>query len=752
MINTSRNQSVSSSWIRKELFDLYKDCTVFPPDVFMEEILANMPDSKIRQLYDKGFCGEAFKKDIETFFIADFREVSAQASSTPGVETYTLAHGEGLDLAKKRFFSAIVELSDVIDANELGVFLISCVGNDRLLDGIDLSSLKRVAGKLSDVVEVSNLQIDWVDYIAPFQSCVQMVVFGATRDKLIDLCELRTKEGLRIFKTARDLRAVIEQGGDAESINKLSFSNKSGYQLFDSAEQYANALRYLTWRRKDEFYSCCEAVDSYAVPVFCYGEDINHYLHANGTAEEAIQMANIRAPDGSRAFTGYEISLLKENNIPFETCVQWGREGCDAVERIYAHKLKLEGVDFVHDGRPKALLLLPTNDSKQLGLVRAFMGEGLHYLTEVSRAYDVCLRAMWCDLDASSAIEEFGSQVALVVLSGHGDSVGIQVARDVSRYNGTQDQKLMLDSSSYELVHSMKKIKSGTVFFLDSCGTAEGAPDSGHFASFIAKNAKQVGLIAASAPFASRDLVIDSLFPHKLKILPKSGATEYTYSAFDGVQIYSNRNVILINAEQCNNRVQPSSVDLSLVQGPLEPMVNIDRCKEAKRLFNLAMGFIFDLETFDKAALMLKQDGVTIFPSEDYSNQTRQQSWQWLFGEYLGKSWCPARGNDFGSESRRIFNDPLGFLTEKGGALVKQPRDGDIIIYYARYKSGIQQAKHPLDGANAYHFGLYADGKVVSKPDGFPVITHELNFPCSDYDLPILRYTLYMRFSEEENR
>jgi hypothetical protein len=161
----------------------------------------------------------------------------------------------------------------------------------------------------------------------------------------------------------------------------------------------------------------------------------------------------------------------------------------------------------------------------------------------------------------------------------------------------------------------------------------------------------------------------------------------------------------------------------------------------------------FDVETFNKAILTLQEVGTEVIQTCDYSNDTGQQSWQWLFGELLGMSWCPAMGNDFGSESKRIFNDPLGFLTEKGMRLVEQPRDGDIVIYYARPDfRALQHTKHPLDGAHAYHFGIYADGKVVSKPDGFPAMSHALNFPYSDYSYPLARYALFMRFDSEQTQ
>jgi hypothetical protein len=745
-MNTPRSQAISTSWIRDALFELYKDYNGLPQDVFKDEVLPQQSDATVRKLYDKGFCGDEFRKAKETFFVSDFPDVPAHSGPMPGFETYRLVHGDGLELVKNALFTSIVALAEVMDANELGEFLLSCIGNNRLLAGIDLESLKVVAGKLSDVVEVSKLQIDWQDCIPPFKSCVELVQLGATKGKLAHLCELKDKNGSPLFKTAWDLRSVVQRGGSIERIQELSSLNQNEHQLFDNPEQYADALWHLD-NRRDEFYACCKAVDLSGAPVFCYGEDLNDFLQAGGTAKEAIEIANVRASNGRRAFTGYEIALLKENDIPLETCASWATKGWDAVEQIYASNLKLTGVDFVNDGRPKALLLLPTNDRKQHG-TRVFMHEYKQYFGEVSRVYDVSLRSMWSDSDASSAISEFGPQVALVVLSGHGNSERIEVAREVSRYDTDRGGKLTLDRNSYELLQSMKRIKSDTVFFLNSCATAEGAPNSGHFASFIAKNAKHLGLIAASAPFGPRDLVIDTVFPHSLKILSEFGTKENTYSAFDGVQVYQSRSVRSINEEQCRGRVRPSSVDISLVKGPLEPIADLDKCTKAKSLFSFAMRPPFDVEAFNQATLTLQEDGAEVIATCDYSNDTRQQSWQWLFGERLGMSWCPARGNDFGSESRRIFNDPLGFLTEKGMRLVEQPRDGDIVIYYARHDSRVlKHTKHPLDDAHAYHFGIYADGKVVSKPDGFPAMSHVLNFPYSDYSYPLVRYALFMRFN-----
>jgi|GEM_PF-5681378 len=123
-MNTPRIQTISTSWIRDVLFELYKDYNGLPQDVFKEEVLPQQSDATVRKLYEKGFCGDEFRKAKETFFVSDFSDVPAHSSPVPGFKTFRLAHGDGLELVKNALFTSIVALAEVMDANELGDFLL----------------------------------------------------------------------------------------------------------------------------------------------------------------------------------------------------------------------------------------------------------------------------------------------------------------------------------------------------------------------------------------------------------------------------------------------------------------------------------------------------------------------------------------------------------------------------------------------------------------------------------------------------
>jgi len=85
-MNTPRSQAISTSWIRDALFELYKDYNGLPQDVFKDEVLPQQSDATVRKLYDKGFCGDEFRKAKETFFVSDFPDVPARSGPMPGFE------------------------------------------------------------------------------------------------------------------------------------------------------------------------------------------------------------------------------------------------------------------------------------------------------------------------------------------------------------------------------------------------------------------------------------------------------------------------------------------------------------------------------------------------------------------------------------------------------------------------------------------------------------------------------------------
>ena len=84
---------------------------------------------------------------------------------------------------------------------------------------------------------------------------------------------------------------------------------------------------------------------------------------------------------------------------------------------------------------------------------------------------------------------------------------------------------------------------------------------------------------------------------------------------------------------------------------------------------------------------------------------------------------------------------------EQGFRVVREPRDGDIAIYYVSHLPKGAAPDHPLENGWPYHFGIYDQGDVVSKPYQMHVLKHDLDLPCDHKltDVPHARYIVFMR-------
>ena len=740
----SKHRDADPREIRARLLTQFEE--YFPRELPFDEVVANMPDEQLHQLYQQGYCSQAFEASMNAFFSSEFGFRPTSESPLLEVIGHHLENDDQGERTRNSFFSDVQHLASSISAKELGRFLDACTAHPGLFPEVELRQLKKIPGRLLHVVEMAKLDLDWSDYCSKFGSCLGMVVAGGTPEAVRALLDFRDGQANPVFKTAWDVRHVVQNAGTVQDIKDLSFKNAAGYQLFETPDQYANALAHCA-RDRAAFISCCEALDQWGRPVFGYGDEINDFRFARGQVSDAIAIANLEAPGGGRAFNGYEITIIQENKVPFEICQAWAAAGLDAVEQVYCRKLKLPGADFANDGRRKALLLIAVADSPMFGS-RVFLDNSIGYLTALTKNYDICLRAMWRAEQAHDALQLYGSEVDFVDISGHGSRSSIALGRDVSRYGGTPDTTLSLDIDDYSLLAALSTLRPGAIVFLNSCATAEGGLDGAHLASFIGQNVRHIGLIAASAPFSPRNLILDSVFPIKLKIFGSAPHNEITYTSFDGVAAHPQRSQYDIHQEQMATRCHPRIVPKACVHGPLRESPALATFQEVKRAIERACYPLHHQDEYSKALNKLSESPhISIIQERDVERDYGQQPWQWLFGDYLRKPWCPSHGNYFASESTRVENDPIGFLVEQGFRVVREPRDGDIAIYYVSHLPKGAAPDHPLENGWPYHFGIYDQGDVVSKPYQMHVLKHDLDLPCDHKltDVPHARYIVFMR-------
>lgn len=727
LVTDQHSHNFDPNRVRDNLYALlapYVDDKYFP----LRKAVNQLEADQLQALHQRGYDGPEIAEALAIFFSSEFHETPAYSEPMAGVQAYHLMNGDQRESIKIRLFSSIVTLSKNIHAKELATFFKDCSGFPTLFDEINLSDLETFAGRLHEITELGSLNIDWQDYSCKFQSCLAILEHGGSANSVRALTELKSESGKPVFKIAWDFRQFIQNGGGPEDARTLmAMTNSANDLMFESAHELARAQHHRR-EHSEQFINCLQAMDRWHEPIFRYGGELNEFLDNAGTHKRAVLLANLKGPDGARAFTGYEILMLQEARIDLKTCREWAEKGRDAVQEIYRMHLGLDSVDFTNDGRPKCLLLVPTDDDRQFGM-RAFLDASRPFYRTLTRSYDVCIRATWSAREACDLLSLYGQECALVDISGHGSRSAITVAREMARYKGgARKENLKLMQGSSELQTALSQLKSGTRLLLNACSTATGGLDGNHLAGWIAANNPTLAIIASREPFSSKNVVMDSVYPLRLKIFSsRPGVGEITYSSFAGSTATPDRDQYAILNSQRERRLQLELIPMSRLVGPLHPdSIKKAQFDEVQKEIEFASYPLIHAKDMQHAADSIDQvAGVTIIEKRDLVEDWGQTSWQYLFGERLNKPWCPALGNTYGSEVAAISEDVLGFLSSKGYYSVDSPQNGDIAVYFnKRLFEDQRNSSHPLTGSLPQHFGEYEDGQIISKPWKMHVIKH----------------------------
>jgi len=82
-----------------------------------------------------------------------------------------------------------------------------------------------------------------------------------------------------------------------------------------------------------------------------------------------------------------------------------------------------------------------------------------------------------------------------------------------------------------------------------------------------------------------------------------------------------------------------------------------------------------------------------------------------------------------------LWHDTENFLKEKGYIKVDEPQDYDVVVYRRT------ESKDPFGffkRTEAKHFGIYEDGKVISKFGSGSIYIHDLDMVEPDYGDEVL--------------
>jgi hypothetical protein len=359
---------------------------------------------------------------------------------------------------------------------------------------------------------------------------------------------------------------------------------------------------------------------------------------------------------------------------------------------------------------------------------------------------------MWDSSQVYDDLDVCGPESNLVVISGHGLFDRVSIACDRSRYGKKQTPAdLTLAKGDRLLINSLAKLKPETVLFLDACNTAQEKVDDDNLAMYIGVNNPHLVLIAAREPYSASSVVIDTVFPLRLKIFSLD-CRELTFIMWGNLVSAQQRNRLLLATKVTKEPLALTGIKPEYIFGPIKDNAQKHQLEEINQQIEAAYLSKYDrLSMYDRDRVNRVADqvesipGVSIVEKRDIVGEFFQTDWQYLFGERLKKHWCPAFSSVFGSDASAIVSDVLGFLQQKGYSPVKEPQNGDIAVYFYD-RSTDAPVTHPLENAVPFYFGEYNQGAIISKPSCMHVICHPIDLyrPANHIDASS-DYLVYFR-------
>ena len=726
----------------------------------IEEDISELPKSALALLYRSGYCSEQFRDALETLFAS---KISHPRDAFEGFEAFdplgqmTSHETEEIDddVLKGHLLFALAQIADSVNAEALAAFLTECAGPPLVFPVIDLLSLKDKQEKLPELVELGRLNL--FVHTPPERKqvdCLEILSFGVSLSVIRSFMEYRINDA-PVFTTASHLCRFLSNGGTAEIFTELSRRNEFGEQLFETTEELLRATYYLSSQHA-RFLECKALKDQWGGYVFRYGEELLDYFVACGDPSLAKDLANITTQNGSKAFTGYQIAMLAENNFSYQECLGIALRSEEPLQEIYKRIIGVQSADFSNDGRPKALLLLPSKDPKAF-FTRAFQNESSWLLKSLAVGYDICIRPVNSVQQTADLIKLYGPDCALVQVSGHGTKDSIELGRDTSRYNpGALGKNLDLRSNDPDFILSLDNLRPETVLFLDSCSTAEDDNISESLAENLARSAPHVALVAASAPFKASDIIIEQLVPIRLRIL--ANYKDRTFTSWDGTTIRGSKHLMELIADAERSHTFSIQLPPSFLTSIPKDTADRNAFVELEKRFGFFLyPYAVISELTECSSKVSSLPRVSVIEPRDPVESLKQRSWQWLFGEHLRCTWCAPFGDVYGADISRIEAFPIEFLFEKGFVPVVNPQDGDIVLYFFQEpldskEVRVQGEDDKLPRRKVFHFGVSHGQELLSKPSGFPVIRHPLEiFPSPNTPLDFEVTVLYLRRVTQSN-
>ncbi|MBI2574567.1 hypothetical protein HYV82_01655 [Candidatus Woesearchaeota archaeon] len=399
-----------------------------------------------------------------------------------------------------------------------------------------------------------------------FEGITDLLKAGGNAQKVQELVDIIGADGISVFRTPRDIIRFIESKGTKTYAQRVvALRANDGEQIFSEFDiglykEQGGSIRYAQMlsslrstlgqtifsRGKDivDFhegkYGVCAAKkfiglsDSEGNTVFRDGYDIVSFLRAGGTIDEAKDYIAIADSKGHTYFNGYEIALLRKNQVSALFAASLAAMGLNAETIMYHFKLGLSGnnTTFRNSGKPKALILYPTGNPPDFIGVQAFSDDDTYeFLRKILDAYDVRLRAISTVGEMDRETEQ-NADAKLLILGGHGARQSLTFGENRPKYGVEIDEeafKLTVDTKGLEVI--LDRLPNDAVIFLDSCFNGEGKENEMNMANYVAECAPGRKVISGTGVFNAGKITIKQMFPLDLAIMACYTYQDCTYVA-----------------------------------------------------------------------------------------------------------------------------------------------------------------------------------------------------------------------------
>jgi hypothetical protein len=397
-----------------------------------------------------------------------------------------------------------------------------------------------------------------------FEGITDLFKVGGSVEKVQELVDIIGDDGKSVFRTPRDIIRFIENKGTKTYSNELvNLKDHGGKQIFNEFDiglyrkyngtiSQANELTSLRSTLGQTVFSKGKNVvdfhdgkygvnaaqefisllDSEGNTIFRDGGDLVSFLRAGGTIDEAKDYVDIVDDECNTYFNGYEIALLRKNQISAKSAASLTKKGLNAETIIYHSKLGLTGDDITFDnsGKPRALILYPTGNPPDFIGVQAFSEDDTYeFFGRIFHVYDVRLRAISTVDEMYQEIEQ-NSDVNLLILGGHGTRRSLTFGENKPKYGIAMDEeasKLTVDTKGLEAC--LGDLPNDAIIFLDSCCNGKGRKDEINLANYVAECAPGRKIISGTETFNAGKITINKIFPLDLSIMACYTFQDCTY-------------------------------------------------------------------------------------------------------------------------------------------------------------------------------------------------------------------------------